>query len=108
MKIIHAYDSNGRWIPSDDKPIKPGDNGLYIIPKGFTEKPLPQPNWKPVFDGEKWVETITQVELESIKNQPVPLSFEEQLRLENQALKQQLEQTNADLAAFMDFVLGGM
>lgn len=42
-------------------------------------------------------------------NPPVePLSPIDELRLENKLLKQQLEQTNADMAAFMDYVLGGM
>lgn len=56
----------------------------------------------------------TESELQSAweqlqENPPVePLSPIDELRLENKLLKQQLEQTNTDMAAFMDFVLGGM
>lgn len=39
---------------------------------------------------------------------PVEPSDIEKLKQENQLLKAQLEQTNADLAAFMDYVLGGV
>lgn len=48
-----------------------------------------------------------QIAWEQVKDAAPPLSETEKLKKDNELLKQQLEQTNADLAAFMDFVLGG-
>ncbi|HFK1403398.1 TPA: hypothetical protein ACGXK1_005498 [Bacillus cereus] len=84
MRTFYVYDKQtGRYLenviifPSYD--TKTDDDGNVIewipvyknIPENSTEIPLPQPNWKPVWDGEKWVETITEEELEEM-NKPQP------------------------------------
>jgi hypothetical protein len=82
MKIIHKYDENGKWIPSESTIIHPDSEGNYEIPADYTDKELPQPNYKPKFDIVKneWIETITQEELDIMKNTPQPLSEIEQLK----------------------------
>lgn len=84
MRTFYVYDKQtGRYLenviifPSYD--TKTDDDGNVIewipvyknIPENSTEIPLPQPNWKPVWDGENWIETITEEELEEM-NKPQP------------------------------------
>ncbi len=84
MRTFYVYDKQtGRYLenviifPSYD--TKTDNDGNVIewipvyknIPENSTEIPLPQPNWKPVWDGENWIETITEEELEEI-NKPQP------------------------------------
>ena len=56
MKQVYKYDNNGKYI----EPVLLNDNDP--IPKNCTEKPLPQPNWKPVFQNGDWVEIATEEE----------------------------------------------
>lgn len=52
--------------------VSDGYTEVYEFPDyPYTEIPLPVPNWKPVWDGEKWIETITEEELEEM-NKPKP------------------------------------
>jgi hypothetical protein len=72
MKQVFKYDSNGKFI----EPVLIEDNAP--LPANCTDKPLPQPNWKPVFKNGAWVETATEAE----RNPPVPApqpSIEEKL-----------------------------
>lgn len=76
MSIYYKYDENGNFI----EPVKErGPN--------CTDIPLPEPNWKPVFDKtqNKWVETApeepqppieTPSELDIVKKQLADLGFE--------------------------------
>jgi len=66
VKLLHRYDENGLYI--EDVMVEMDSMGRYDVPDRCTEVPPPQPNWKPVFDREtgKWVETITQEELDEI------------------------------------------
>lgn len=71
MKQVYKYDDNGFYI----EPILIGKN--EELPPNCTDLELPQPNWKPKFDGVKWIETITQEELNEILNSPKPKTLEE-------------------------------
>lgn len=96
MKIVHVYDiETGAYI--EDRLFYPiyegvvngdgeviGLNEIYKdIPENSTELPLPQPNWKPVFQDGKWVETITQEELDEL-NKPKPQEPTELEKLRDQ------------------------
>lgn len=63
MLQVYKYDENGTYI----EPIilEPNEEDEYVLPENCTDKPLPQPNWKPIFDKVKneWVEAINQTEL---------------------------------------------
>lgn len=61
MKQVYRYDKDGRYL----EPILLESE--EPTPNNCTDIPIPQPNWKPVFDGVKWVETATDEE----KNPPV-------------------------------------
>lgn len=114
MRTFYVYDKQtGRYLenviifPSYD--TKTDNDGNVIewipvyknIPENSTEIPLPQPNWKPVWDGEKWVETITEEELEEMnKPQPHKPSEIEKLNAlitEMKAKHETLEEENAGL-----------
>ncbi|PEJ69168.1 hypothetical protein [Bacillus wiedmannii] len=84
MRTFYVYDKQtGRYLenviifPSYDTTTDNDGNMIEWIPvyknipENATEIPLPQPNWKPVWDGEKWIETITEEELEEM-NKPQP------------------------------------
>ncbi|MED3912740.1 hypothetical protein P4597_27010 [Peribacillus simplex] len=88
MQIAHKFDEEYRWIPGEEINIFPNADGIYELPENYTFKELPQPNWKPKFNGEDWIETITDEELEAIKNPPIPkteieLLQEKNIELEN-------------------------
>lgn len=55
-------------------------------------------------NGQTFEEMFEEVIPEQVPAEPSDI---EKLRQENQLLSVQLEQTNSDLAAFMDYVLGG-
>ncbi|MDM5188622.1 hypothetical protein QUF99_15235 [Bacillus sp. DX4.1] len=73
MKLVHLYSKEtGAYL--EDILVFPRyeeSEEVYDIPENSTEIPLYQPNWKPVFGNEKWVETITQEELDEW-NKPKP------------------------------------
>ena len=56
MKLVFRYDNEGKYM--EDVRLKEGQ----AIPFDCTEKELPQPNWKPIFMGNNWVETATEEE----------------------------------------------
>lgn len=84
MKLLSRFNVNGEYVESvmieDDEQI----------PADCTEIELPQPNWKPVFQNGGWVETITQDELNAIKNTPPALSEIEQMQKDQADLTFQL------------------
>ena len=96
MKQVYKYDSAGAYL----EPVLIDDSAS--IPKNCTDKPLPQPNYKPVFKNGAWVETGTPPAPPPAVPSPV-----EVLQAENDELKRQTAQLNSDLAAFMDYVFGG-
>ncbi|PFP30271.1 hypothetical protein COJ96_06045 [Bacillus sp. AFS073361] len=53
MKQVYKYDSAGKYV----EPVLIADGAP--IPANCTDKPLPQPNWKPVLKNGAWVETGT-------------------------------------------------
>ncbi|HDR4512209.1 hypothetical protein ACTFQ7_18850 [Bacillus cereus group sp. MYBK226-2] len=72
-----------------------GYEDVYDIPDNATEIPLPQPNWKPVFKDGKWIETITQEELDELNKPQIPQPSE------LDKLKAELEVTKAAMAEFI-------
>lgn len=115
MKQVYKFDNQGRFV--EPIVIFPTD-GVYKIPSDCTDKSLPQPNWKPVFNGAKWEETITDEELATLKNQPQPKPEIELLKDENLELKlalaemaetQQSDKTEMQLALaeIAEILLGG-
>ncbi|EJQ55439.1 hypothetical protein IEI_00702 [Bacillus wiedmannii] len=114
MRTFYVYDKQtGRYLenviifPSYD--TKTDNDGNVIewipvyknIPENSTEIPLPQPNWKPVWDGEKWVETITEEELEEMNkpqpNKPSEIEKLNALITEMKDKQETLEEENAGL-----------
>ncbi|MCW1941751.1 hypothetical protein OMD49_29535 [Bacillus anthracis] len=88
VKTIHRYlDTDGNYQEKEverrklqytpvelsyQEEVSDGYTEIYEFPDyPYTEIPLPVPNWKPVWDGEKWIETITEEELEEM-NKPKP------------------------------------
>ncbi len=67
MKQVYKYNDQGKFV--EPVIIIPNGDGEYELPDNCTDVPLPQPNWKPVFDTVKkeWIETITQEELEELQ-----------------------------------------
>lgn len=86
MKQVYKYDENGLFL--EPIVIYPNESGLYVIPNDCTDKELPQPNWKPVFDKIKkvWVDKITEKEKEALANFIPEKSEVELLREENAQL----------------------
>ncbi|OOZ84966.1 hypothetical protein [Bacillus cereus] len=70
-----------------------GYEDIYDIPDNATEIPLPQPNWKPVWNGEKWIETITQEELDEMNKPQIPQPSElEKFKKQHELMKQALDE----------------
>lgn len=99
-ETAHFYNGEGNWVPHRDIIVSPNENGDYDLPDGYTLKPVPQPNWKPVFDEEldDWVETITKEELEELENPPKRKTEMDILKEENISLQLAL----AELASEME------
>ncbi|PFD95524.1 hypothetical protein COE15_21385 [Bacillus cereus] len=76
--------------------IPNGYTEIYNYPECYTEVPVPA-YYKPVWDGEKWIETITEEELEEM-NKPKP-----QEPSEIEKLKKKLELTEK---ALDDLIMG--
>lgn len=70
-----------------------GYKGVYDIPDNATEIPLPQSNWKPVWNGEKWIETITQEELDELNKPQIPQPSElDELKKQQELMQQALDE----------------
>ncbi|MBZ4222501.1 hypothetical protein LAE98_10355 [Bacillus wiedmannii] len=70
-----------------------GYEDVYDIPDNATELPLPQPNWKPVWNGEKWIETITQEELDELNKPQIPQPSElDKFKKQHELMKQALDE----------------
>jgi hypothetical protein len=91
VKQVYRYDNDGHYI----EPVVIEDN--QELPFNCTHSPLPQPNWKPVFNGTEWIETATEEE----KNPPLTPS---QPPVEEKLV--QMEQDVADL--WYSVMMGGL
>ncbi|WP_253252044.1 hypothetical protein [Bacillus sp. MB353a] len=70
-----------------------GYKDVYDIPDNATELPLPQPNWKPVFKDGKWIETITQEELDEMNKPQIPQPSElDKLKKQQELMQQALDE----------------
>lgn len=72
MKYVKIIDENGYFIE---------DAFVEEISKFTIETPCPQGLYKPKWNGNEWVERLTQEEIEAIKNQPT----EQPLDIKNRA-----------------------
>ena len=99
MKEVYKYDSVGNYV----EPVRIEDG--TPIPQNCTDKPLPQPNWKPVFKNGVWVETG------SAPPPPAPTpTVEDQLAdkdLQIREVRTYAQQLNDDFAALAEFVTNG-
>lgn len=98
MIKVYRYDENGKFHEIFYM------DGNAPIPENCTTVPLPQPNWKPVFNREenKWIETITNLELEDLYTVEYQYSDVEKLAQYNTELELELitlgqEYTNLEL-----------
>ncbi|CAM4013162.1 hypothetical protein [Mesobacillus zeae] len=86
MKITYQfYDEKGNWLPGEEITL---ENDEQPESGYFTDKPLPQPCWKPIFDKVKndWVETATEEEKNPPQPVPEPSQLEKQVALIQAAL----------------------
>lgn len=83
-------------LDDDDQPIP---NPQYI------SEPVPQGFYHPKWDGEKWVEGMSQEQIDELKNQPVELSPEE---VRVKGLEQQIQQMNEEQIQIIELLFGGM
>lgn len=74
MELIHEIDNQG-YLLQDIVIDKTAENVNY--PEYYTKVPFPRdeegnqlPFYKPRFDGKKWVETLSQAEIDEIQNVP--------------------------------------
>ncbi|CEG29786.1 hypothetical protein [Bacillus sp. B-jedd] len=72
----------GAWMPGEELQLKEGQE----IPKGYTNKPIPEPNWKPIFKNGEWIETATEEEKNPPIQPPQPTEIEKRLQLVESAL----------------------
>lgn len=104
MTEIYKYDANGNWLPGETRQFGADET----LPANFTEKPLPQPNWKPVFKNGAWVETLPESERPA---PPAPTPSIEELLAEKtmqlNELRAYTQQLNDDFAALAEFVTNG-
>ena len=67
MKQVFRFDKEtGRFI----EPVlleHVGENGNYELPEDCTEMALPVPNYRPVWNGDQWIETMSAVEISEKK-----------------------------------------
>jgi hypothetical protein len=89
--IVYRYDNNGYYI--EPVYISEGEP----IPSDCTDIPLPKINYKPQFVNGKWIETLSQDEINALLNTPKPKTELDILK-ENQELMQK---------ALDDLILGG-
>lgn len=97
MKKILRIDLDGFFI--EDVLIQ--DNGE--IPTDCIEIECPEGFYKPKWNGEEWVEGLTQEQIDEIRDTPQPKTHIEILTERNTDLENLVAQTNADFSAFMDF-----
>lgn len=88
MLQVYKYDSNGNYI--EPVSIDVDENGKYVLPENCTDLPLPQPNWKPLFQNGNWVETITQDELDILTGQSLDQLKQNKLNELNEACNQSI------------------
>jgi len=88
MRKVLRIDSNGFYIEDvilqDSKAI-PSDCIEIICPDGF---------YKPKWDGNTWVEGLTQAEIDAIKNVPAPKTDTEVMQDTIDTLTSSLSQTS--------------
>lgn len=93
------------------KPLEPfGFEQIIVedsekIPVGCTDIEPPVPNWKPVFDFEKnkWIETATDEEKQGTAVDD--LTEMDQLKKENEELRQRVDMSDEALLELADMVL---
>jgi hypothetical protein len=91
MREVYRYDENGFYV--EPVILKDGEN----IQANCTEIKPNGSFFKGKFENGQWIESLTQTEIDEIKNTPQPLSETDELK-KNQELMQQ---------ALDDIIFGG-
>lgn len=92
MIFVRLIDENGFFIE---------DTFVENLTRYTIETPCPGGFHRPKWEGEKWIEGVTQEELDELNSIPVPLSETEQIRLE-------MARSNAEMFEMMLNMLGGV
>lgn len=88
--ILHKYNENGEWVPSEDILLTPDENGDISIPDGYTDLEIPVPNWKPILKDGAWIESITDEEKNALLNPPKVETVIDVLKKQNEDLNLQI------------------
>jgi hypothetical protein len=99
MKQVFKIDSNGFYIEpvilQDDEKL--GNNLIDIaISEGF---------YRPKWYGKKWVEGLTQLEIDALRNVPQPKTEIELLKEENIQLLSRVQESENAIVMLMDMSL---
>lgn len=82
------------------------DEGNPIPDPLYISEPVPQGFYHPKWDGEKWVEGMSQEQIDAMKNQPVQLTLEQE---EMKILKRRLDEAENTVVFLLDMnLMGGM
>jgi hypothetical protein len=90
MKQVYRFDADGNYL----EPVILEDE--QEIPFDCTDIELPQPNWKPVFNGTEWIETATEEEM----NPPVVI-----VKSDIEILKEQNEDLNSQIITLWETLI---
>ncbi|WP_414043091.1 hypothetical protein ACMGE9_12480 [Macrococcus sp. EM39E] len=74
MKQIYLYDENKIFIG-----VEVVDNDIKTLPENSTDIAPVDGLYKPQFDGEQWIETITQAELDELNKVTTLISDTERI-----------------------------
>jgi hypothetical protein len=85
MKEVYRYDDSGIYI--EPVILKDGEN----IPANCTEIKPTGSFYKGKFQNGQWIESLTQVEIDVIKNKPQALSEVDELRKNQELIQQALD-----------------
>lgn len=111
-KTIYKIDSDGfmTYETVEIEPIDFEEDGtpVYDIPSNFTDVPLPTdiegkqlPFYRPKWMGTKWIEYMSQEEINALRNQPKEPTEIDLLKQENETLKSEV----ATLQGAVDFII---
>lgn len=102
MRVVRRIDETGLYLED----VLKDENEEVDETEGLVTEPIPEglQLWHPRWNGTDWVEGMSQQEIDARNNHPPELS-PEQIRIKT--LEQQLMQTNEDMMAFMEVMMGG-
>lgn len=81
------------------------ENDQPIPDPHYISEPVPQGFYHPRWDGERWVEGLSQGQIDELKNQPIEPSPED---VKIKVLEQQIQQMNEEQIQIIELLFGGM